>query len=188
VIRRGRGGIGETDLLALLQSVPEFAGDTFERVAKGAAGADVVQTVTIDGVRVGRIVFDAKNTKRWSGSWTTKLHQDAVKAEADHAVLVIAPTAFPSGENDLLYRDSVVVTTATRLIPIVLMMRKQTLRSHALKLSSQQRGEKGDRLLVMLTSNRVGDLWERHSDALRGLLDIERADEKHQGRTRGACR
>jgi hypothetical protein len=36
----------------------------------------------------------------------------------------------------------------------------------------------------MLTSNRIADLWQRHAESLNGLVDIERADEKHQGRTR----
>ena len=179
------GDEGEVDLLTLLQSEPEFAGDSFEVVKKGVSGADILQSVFVNGIPVGRIAFDAKNHKRWNGSWTGKLHQDAIAAQADHAVLVVSPTAFPSGENHgLLYRDGVVVVSGPRVIAIVRMMRRHTIQSHTLKLGNEQRSEKADQLYLLLTSNRTADLWEQHSKKLRGLIDIERADEKHQDKTR----
>jgi hypothetical protein len=100
-------------------------------------------------------------------------------------VLVVSPTAFPKGEHHgLLYREGVMIVTRTRVVPVVHLMRRQAMQAHALRLSNEQRDEKTTKLFVLLTSNRVADLWERHSESLRGLLEIERADEKHQGRTR----
>jgi hypothetical protein len=176
----------ELDLFALLQSVPEFSGDTFERVGKGVAGPDIIQGIVQNGVRVGRVVFDAKNTKKWNGTWTRKLHQDAIALDAEQAVLVVAATAFPAGNHHgLLYRDSVMVVSASRLIPIVQMMRRHAIQSYTLKLSNQERGEKGDKLLLMLTSNRVASLWDRHREGVSTLLEIERSDATWQEKTRG---
>lgn len=176
------GDEGEVDLLALLQA--EFPGDEIVRVPKGVAGPDVVHRIAGCG---SVIVYDSKNHKSWASRWTTKLRDDMklVSPAADHAVLVVSPTAFPKGQrHGLLFRDSVMIVTSTRVIPVVHLMRRQAIQSHALRLSNEQRDEKTTKLFVLLTSNRVSDLWERHSEALRGLLDIERVDEKHQGKTR----
>jgi|HubBroStandDraft_6_1064221.scaffolds.fasta_scaffold223978_1 hypothetical protein len=182
-----RGEEGEVDLLALLQSEPDFAGDTFERVAKGVAGPDIIQGVISNGTVVGRIVFDAKNHKRWSGTWTRKLHQDAVDLDAEHAVLVVSPTAFPAEErhHGLLYRDGVMVASAARLIPIVHLMRKQAIRAHVRALSSESRTEKADKLYLLMTSSRVASLWQQHAAKTRSILEIERSDAVWQEKTRG---
>jgi hypothetical protein len=183
--RRTAGDLGneaEVDLFELLKT--EFPDDEIVRVARGVAGPDIVHRIAGCGAV---IIYDSKNHKSWATRWTTKLRDDMklVSPPAEHAVLVVSPTAFPKGEHHgLLFRDSVMIVTSTRVIPVVHLMRRQAIQAHALRLSHEQRDEKTTKLFVLLTSNRIADLWERHSEALRGLLDIERADERHQGKTR----
>jgi len=183
--RRTAGDLGdeaEIDLFELLKA--EFPDDDITRVPKGVAGPDVVHRIAGCG---SVIVYDSKNHKAWASRWTAKLRDDMklVSPTAEHAVLVISPTAFPKGQHHgLLYRDGVMIVTSTRVIPVAHLMRRQAIQARALRLSHEQRDEKITRLFVLLTSNRVTDLWERHSEALQGLLDIERTDERHQGKTR----
>ena len=120
------------------------------------------------------IIYDSKNHKVWASKWTTKLRDDmkTVSPAADHAVLVT--TVFPKGQHQgLLYRDGVMVVSPTRVIPVAHLMRRHALQTYALRLSNEQRTEKTTQLYVLLTSNQTAGLWERHSEALRSLVDIE---------------
>jgi hypothetical protein len=174
------GDQGEIDLFDLLRS--EFPGDEISRVPKGHPGPDIVHRVSGCGAT---IIYDSKNHKVWANKWTTKLRDDmkTVSPAADHAVLVT--TVFPKGEHHgLLYRDGVMVVSPTRVIPVAHLMRRHALQMHGLRLSTDQRDEKTVQLYILLTSNQTADLWARHSEALRGLMDIENSDSKHQEKTR----
>jgi hypothetical protein len=174
------GDSGEVDLLEILTT--EFPADQIARVGKGVNGPDIVHRVSGCGAT---IVYDSKNHKVWANKWTTKLRDDmkTVSPAADHAVLV--STVFPRGEHHgLLYRDGVMVVSPTRVIPVAHLMRRHALQVHTLRLSNDERAEKTVQLYVLLTSNQTADLWQRHSEGLRGLLDIENSDSKHQEKTR----
>jgi hypothetical protein len=74
---------------ALLDSLKQaFAFDLFEEVKKGQRGADIVQTVKNNNNKeCGKIVWESKHTKAFSGGWIDKLKSDQQEAGADIAVL-----------------------------------------------------------------------------------------------------
>lgn len=75
----------------LLASFPD---DSIKPVAKGARGADVLQSVmTRLGNHCGEIIWETKRAKSWSKDWVAKLKQDQQNAKASIAVIV--STIFP---------------------------------------------------------------------------------------------
>ena len=69
-------------------------GDIINRTGKEKSGSDIHHTVFHNGVVVGKIIFETKNTSRWINQYITKLRHDQLTEQADHAVLC---TAYCSG-------------------------------------------------------------------------------------------
>jgi len=71
-----------------------FPDDSIRPVAKGARGADIIQSVmTRLGNQCGEIIWETKRAKSWSRDWVNKLKQDQQNAKASIAVIV--STIFP---------------------------------------------------------------------------------------------
>ena len=68
---------------------------------------------------------------------------------------------------------------------LVHLLRRAILQSHVFKLSAEARAEKSAMLYLLMTSDKVADLWERHGRTTDGLLEIEKSDAAWQERTRG---
>lgn len=174
------GDEGEIDLFEALTA--EFPQDQIARVPKGMAGADIIQRVFSGGVFTQRsIIYDCKNHKRWQNRFTTKLREDQIVAQADHAVLV--STVFPADTRQLLVRDGVIVASPARIIAVAHMLRRQVLQTSALNLSNADRDEKTARLYEFMTSDRASR-WDRMAQATTDLLDIEKSDAVWQEKTR----
>jgi len=72
----------------------EFPFDAFEEVKKGQRGADIVQLVrNPQGKECGKILWESKYTKAFSGGWVDKLKGD--QQEAGATVAVLATIALP---------------------------------------------------------------------------------------------
>lgn len=97
--QQSQGEIMEVTLEDLLRK--EFPMDDIEEVPKGKKGADVIQRVkTQSGFACGTIIWESKNTQKWSQSWVQKLVDDQRAAKAEIAVLVsqdIPDSASPFG-------------------------------------------------------------------------------------------
>lgn len=181
--RRTAGELGDEGELNTFEAlVAGFPGDQIERVAKGVAGADIVHRVIQNGIVCGAILYDVKNHKRWQNKWTPKLREDQIAAGADHAVLVT--TVFPADFQQLMVKDNVVVTAPARLIAVAHMLRAHIVRTYSLKLNTEARDEKTERLYEFITSDRASDRWDRMSQATNDLLGIERSDAAWQEKTR----
>jgi hypothetical protein len=68
---------------------------------------------------------------------------------------------------------------------LVAVFRREIIRNHTLKLGGDARSQKSERLYVLMTSEKVADLWERLGHTTEGLLDIEKSDAVWQEKTRG---
>ncbi len=58
----------------------EFPDDRIERIAKGAAGADINHVVLHNGRECGTIIYDSKNHKAFRSDHVTKLAEDQIAA------------------------------------------------------------------------------------------------------------
>jgi len=86
--RKTANELGEGAELDLFESLKqEFEGDQIMRVSKGAAGADSIHDVVHRGKICGRLVYDAKNRNAWRNEYVTKLREDQITAQAEHAIL-----------------------------------------------------------------------------------------------------
>jgi hypothetical protein len=157
--RKTAGELGdeaEVDLFGALKR--EFGGDEIVRVPKGRNGADIIHRV-VEGTACGKLIYDAKAHKRWLNSFTTKLRQDQVAEQADHAVLVSA--VFPAGAQQLAVRDGVVIVHPARVIALAHLLRRHTIQLHTLRLGNEGRAEKTAKLYEFMISDRARHLWDQ---------------------------
>lgn len=167
----------EVDLFEALKS--EFPEDRISRVEKGLSGADIVHDIHHAGAFCGRIVYDAKNRNAWRNEYVSKLRQDQMDANADHAVL--ASRVFPAGVKELHSQDGVLIISPQRVVVLAALLRRHVLQTHALRLSNEARAEKTEALYAFIMSERCTQLLsaiETHAD---DLLDLDRKEERaHQ--------
>ena len=179
--KKTAGELGDEAEISLLETLKrEFTGDqiagadVFARTPKGRNGADIVHQVVHNGTVCGTIIYEVKNHKRWLNSFTTKLRQDQVAEQADHAVLVTA--VFPAGAQQLAVRDGLVIVHPARAIALAHLLRRQTIQMHSLRLSNEGRVEKTERLYEFMTSDRASHLWNQIADATNELEAIDRSE------------
>src|SRR5262245_56927414 len=63
----------------------EFADDKITPIKKGVAGADVRHEVCHNGVVCGSILYDSKARQAWRNDYVTKLRDDQIADDANHA-------------------------------------------------------------------------------------------------------
>lgn len=169
--------LGEGAHLDLLEELKDrFEGDRIRRVPKGTAGADIIHEIIEDGKVCGKIVYDSKNRSAWRSEYATKLCEDKIAEGADHAVLSLLK--FPAETRQLEIRDGVILANPARVAVIAEILRDSIVRSHCLRLSSQEREKKKGELYAYITGERFRqhlDSIESHTDK---LLDIDVAEEK----------
>jgi len=82
-----QGEVLEVELETTLKL--KFVYDNIVPVAKGVQGGDLIQTVmSPTGVFCGKILWETKRTKAWSGSWIAKLKEDQRRAQANIAIIM----------------------------------------------------------------------------------------------------
>jgi hypothetical protein len=144
------GDGAEIDLFEVLKA--EFPDDDISRVGKGKAGADIIHKVRLNGVVCGCIVDDSKNHQQWRTDHVGKLRQDQLAARAEHAVL--STHAFPKDKRELHIDSNVIIAKPGRAVVIAMILRKQVVQLHCLKVSNDERSRKTDELYALMTSDR----------------------------------
>ena len=86
------GEIQELFLEDILAST--FTTDLIEPVAKGMNGADCSQHVKINGITIGKILYESKRVATFNNDWIDKLKKDNLQAKCD--VLVIVTSKMPN--------------------------------------------------------------------------------------------
>jgi len=178
--------LGDSQEVDLAQELSQaFREDVVRRVAKGDAGADVIQDVRYHGEVCGRIIYDSKNRRAWRNDFVPKLKEDKAQADAAHAVLV--SRAFPRGDEEMCIEDGVIVVHPKRAVYIAQVLRASMIELHRQGLSLQERGTKMVALYRYMTS---GDFRQRLREAselvgnLRQLDTLERDDHEKRWKTR----
>jgi hypothetical protein len=159
----------EIDLFEALKA--EFQGDRIERVNRGQPGADILQTVMLNGRECGRIIYDSKNHSAWRNDFVTKLASDQMAAKAEHAIL--ASRTFPAGERHLHVREGVIIASPARVVALVQIVRQHLVQTYTLRLSNEARTQKTAALYTFITSERCSDLFNRIDTHTDDLLDLQ---------------
>ncbi len=164
----------EIDLFEALKSA--FSSDRFDRVAKGAAGADIIQTVVHNDREYGKIIYDSKNRTAWRNDYVSKLVADQTAARADYAIL--STRKFPADERELTVCDNVIVVSPARAVVLAHIVRKHIIQVHMLRLSKSERAEKMAALYDFITSERCGHLLLRIESHTDDLLELQVKEKK----------
>jgi hypothetical protein len=175
--RKTANELGEGAEIDLFESLKqEFEGDQIKRVSKGAAGADMIHDVVHGGKVCGRIVYDAKNRNAWRNEYVTKLRQDQIAAEAEHAIL--SSLKFPADARQLHIQDGVIIANPARVLALVQMLRRHIVQIQTLRLSNVERDSKTDALYEFIRSERCSQLFARIDDHAESLLKLQAQEKK----------
>jgi len=170
----------EVDLYEVLKE--QFPDDRITRVKKGEAGADILQRVIHKGRECGKIIFDSKNRQGWHDSYVTKLREDQVEAEADHAVLTT--TVFRRGDKELAVEKSgVIVVNPARAVHVVDLLRTFTIRMNTIRASNSERSTKTTRLYEFINSERYSVLAREADEFVDKTLNIDVQEKKEHDKT-----
>jgi hypothetical protein len=133
-----------------------FPDDEISRVAKGRAGADIIQSVrTRSGEPVGTIIWESKRAKVFGRDWIPTLKGNARAARADAAVLVTS--MLPDGA-PLTEREGVWVVSLALVGPVGAMLRGAILAVAQTKSNAERRDGLAGCVYDYLTSGRFKDL------------------------------
>jgi len=170
-----QGEVQELALEAFLSTA--YPLDRVDPVAKGAAGADCIQTVLSSSGRVcGKIIYESKRTKHFGGDWIEKLKTDMRASGCDVAILVTQ--TFPS--KDMVrfgLIDGVWICSFAEVKSVSLILRSALLKVGEAISSQENKGSKVQLLYEYLTGtefrNYVETIVETFS-AMRSDLDKEK--------------
>ena len=164
----------EVDLFEALKA--EFPDDRIERVAKGAAGADIIHVVIHNRRECGTIVYDSKNHLQFRNDHVTKLRSDQLAQKAEHAILSLHK--FPAGKSQFCTHDGgVLLANPARVVPLVSMLREHLVQVHGLRISAAERESKTVALYDFVTSDRFSQHLARidgHAEELMEQLVKEK--------------
>jgi hypothetical protein len=169
-----QGDVLEIDLEARLRR--QFPLDTFERVAKGDSGADILHRAVGPGGEVcGTLLWESKRTKNWDGGWLAKLRADQRRTGAEIAVIV--SEALPKGVETFDAVDGVWVAAPRCAVPLAGALRLGLIETSAARLVRQGQATKMEAVYDYLTGprfrHRVEAIVERFA-ALEADLAAER--------------
>ncbi len=168
---------GEVQELALEELlVKTYPFDIIEEVPKGIKGADSIQTVVNSAQQhCGKIVYESKRTKNFANDWIDKLKQDQITCKADIAVLVTQ--AFPAGMDRFGQRDGIWICGFHEVQSLSFVLREMLIKTHSVKLSQENKGDKMELLYSYLTSNEFVQNIKRiveNYDSMLGDLNREK--------------
>lgn len=145
-----QGEVQELAVEELLTSNYPF--DKISEVPKGIRGADCMQhVINARQQACGSIVYESKRTKKFSNDWIPKLKQDQVICKADIAVIVTE--TYPSGMDRFGEKEGVWICGFHELKSVSFVLREILLKTHAVKVLDQNKGDKMEALYRYLTSN-----------------------------------
>jgi len=168
------GDGAEIDLFEVLKA--EFPHDDIQRVGKGKSGADIIHKVRHNGTVCGCIVYDSKNHQQWRTDHVAKLRQDQLAEKAQHAVL--STHAFPKGKRELHIDSGVIVAKPGRAVVIAMLLRKQVVQLHCLKVSNEERSRKTDELYALMTSERFEQFVSTVTKTAEQLEALQQQERK----------
>jgi len=125
--------------------------DRIQEVPKGVRGADSIQIVINSAQQeCGTIVYESKRTKNFANDWIEKLKQDQLTCKADIAVLVTE--TYPNDMDKFGERNGVWICGFHEVKSLSFVLREMLIKTHLIKLSQENKGDKMELLYNYLTS------------------------------------
>ena len=169
---------GEVQELALEDHLSRaYPFDMIQEVPKGMRGADSIQTV-VNSLQqeCGSIVYESKRTKSFASDWIDKLKQDQMACKADVAVLVTE--AMPAGMERFGERDGVWICGFHEVGSVSLVLREMLIRTHSVRKSQENKGDRMELLYSYLTSNEFVQNIRRIVENFDSMMNQLNAEKK----------
>lgn len=155
-----------------------FPTDTVEEVAKGINGGDCIQTIrTNSGAVVGKILYEVKDTARFSNGFITKLKDDNLTTKAD--IMVIITAVMPPDMKNVLFgvKDGVWICSKTAVAELAVALRYGLLKLQSFIAVQQGRESKAELLYNYLTSEEFNSVFKAMLDDFRALQESHNAEK-----------
>lgn len=170
-----QGEVQELALEELLSKAYPF--DRIQEVPKGVRGADSIQTVINPAQQeCGTIVYESKRTKNFSGDWIDKLKQDQITCKADIAVLVTE--TYPGDMERFGEKNGVWICGFHEVKSLSFVLREMLMKTHSIKLSQENKGDKMELLYNYLTSTEFVQNIKRNVENYDAMLTQLNAEKK----------
>ncbi len=169
-----QGDVLERDLEERLKEA--FPYDQFMPVPTGIRGGDIVHEIRNKyGNVAGTILWEAKRTKSWDKTWTTKLKEDMRKINASDCILVsdILPPTIKFYDRV----DNVWVTTPEYIINLASVLREGIMKVAIAKKSASHSDEQLRELYRIITSDSFRNKFEARDEIILTMkkeLDSEK--------------
>ena len=175
-----RGDLNEVDTVEkLMQAFP------IDQIEKKGRGGDVLHTVIVEsgGIqrRAGLILYECKDTLRWSNSFIAQIKRDGRSHKTGYLVLVTR--AFPRNERWVCVRDGVVIVHPMYVAYIAEVMRRMVVEIHAAGQGARGHRQKTARLYDYLASSDFRESFAEVVHAADELNDLLRAEKEAHART-----
>jgi hypothetical protein len=145
------GEMTEMDIFNGLKNArPE---DNIRRVPKGKEGADITQRFMENRKEIGKVIWEAKNTSRWQEPYADKLYADQVRENADWAVCVLGPAAFPQDRRPqpMAYKD-ILLCLHEDVVPFMEILRRATISLHRARAAGNDAGAAKAKMFALFAS------------------------------------
>ena len=154
-----------------------FPVDRIEDIGRGQYGADLTQEV-VDGQlgACGKVVWEAKRTKRWNDDWLVKIKEDADRVGA-HLRVIVSET-LPSDVRNFERRQGVWISNIDCALPLAMALRSQLTESTRLQRAGQGQGLKMDEIYQYLTSPRFAERIQRMVETWKALEEQVNKEER----------
>ena len=147
--------------------------DNIKRVAKGVQGADITQ-VFVDGrMEAGKAIWEVKNTSRWQEPYADKLYADQVSENADWAVCVLSPAAFPPGKRPqpMAYKN-ILLCPHEDVVPFMEILRRATINLHRVKAAGNDAGAAKAKMFALFASGEGHTLLHSVTNTIPKLKEV----------------
>jgi hypothetical protein len=115
------------------------AKDQIERIPRGKKGADILQHIKTDNAQYcGTIVWEAKHTTSWLGSWVGTLKRNVAEVGGD-SIGIIVTRVLPSGIKHFGIHRGVLVTSFECVPGLAWIIRSKFAELHHARLISEAR-------------------------------------------------
>jgi hypothetical protein len=174
-----QGEVMELALEELLKR--EYPYDVITEVAKGARGADIVQTVINEYQKeCGIILYESKRTKAFSENWIDKLKEDMKEKSALFGVIVT--DVMPSDMKFFGKRNGVWVCTLNEVSSLCFVLREMLIREYNALSAQDNKGDKMHMLYNYLISEEFRNRVENIVEGFTNMKNEIESEKKAMGR------
>lgn len=169
-----RGEAHEVDVFGQLQAA--FSGD---RIDKRGRGGDIIHAVRYEvggALRdAGTIVYECKDTLRWSNSFISQIK----KAGQLHktAYLVLVTHALPSKEKHFCVKGDVIVVQPSKAVHLAKVVRRMVIETHRAGRRAEGQSAKTSRVLEYLNSDDFKETFGAVVSATETLRELLREEQ-----------